>query len=102
MVNGVYKVSHHQKQAGSLNERIEMRLEAPPSFSGHRAEGCLVAAIESDGDDEIRFVNETWMWRNLKEPPTLLESTIGGFLHEEMAGWLVLKGLETVVSNKTQ
>ncbi|UNI22900.1 hypothetical protein JDV02_008744 [Purpureocillium takamizusanense] len=109
MVNGVYRASHYSKEAGSVSERSELLIEVPASYKGPPVKGLLVAAIEpaaasstSDEEDEeaVVFVNETWMWRGVDEPPTLLESPLGGWFHGKLAGWLILKGLSTVVAGR--
>lgn len=103
LVNGVYRASHHSKTAGSVSERSELLIEVPASYKGPAVRGLLVAAIEpasSTNTDEVVFVNETWMWRGVDEPPTLLESPFGKWFHGKLAGWLILKGLGAVAGRK--
>ena len=103
-VNGVYKVSHHQKDGSS--ERVELIIEAPASYKGPAVRGLLAAAIEpaneksKGGGDQVVLVNETWMWRRVSEPLTLLETPFGKWFHEKLAGWLIMKGVNHVVSFK--
>ena len=73
LVNGVYRVSHHSKEAGSILERLELLIEVPGPYKGSPVRGLLVTAIEpssASNSDEIVFVNETWMWRGAEDPPT--------------------------------
>ncbi|KJZ76873.1 hypothetical protein HIM_03750 [Hirsutella minnesotensis 3608] len=113
VVNGVYRVARHEKQGSSLasSERIELLLDAPDSYTGPTARGLLVAAIEPatairEGaanepaeDPRVVFVNETWMWRRTDEKPVLLETPFGKWFHRVLSGWLILKGLSSVVAS---
>lgn len=96
-VNGVYTVQYRGSEPHG--ERVEMRLCAPEEFRGPRSDGIIVAAIEPAGagaPDDVVFVNETWLWRNQNEKPTLLEGSISGWLHSLLAAWLVGKGIKSV------
>ncbi|KND90698.1 hypothetical protein TOPH_04592 [Tolypocladium ophioglossoides CBS 100239] len=114
LVNGVYRVSHHQNESSTMSERAELIMEVPASFKGPSVRGLLVAAIEpapaadsqrsnsqrADETDEggkVVFVNETWMWRRTEEKPTLLETPFGKWFHTQLAGWLIMKGISAVV-----
>ncbi|KHO01247.1 uncharacterized protein MAM_00248 [Metarhizium album ARSEF 1941] len=104
VVNGVYKVSCSTTDQATGSERVELLIDTPPSYRGPRVRGLILAAIEPaspsmNSDDKgpaggrIVIVNETWMWRLADEKPTLLESSVGRWLHRLLAGWLVLKGV---------
>ena len=109
LVNGVYRVSHHQKDDSTVSERTELIMEVPASVKGPAVRGLLVAAVEpvpaadphrpgkTEKEDMVVFVNETWMWRRTEEKPTLLETPLGKWFHTQLAGWLILKGLGPVV-----
>lgn len=109
LVNGVYRVSHHQKDISTVSERVELIMEVPASFKGPAVRGLLVAAIEpapaadlqrpgeTDKGEMVLFVNETWMWRRAEEKPTLLETPFGKWFHTQLAGWLIMRGLSAVV-----
>ncbi|KAI9166405.1 hypothetical protein HJFPF1_02506 [Paramyrothecium foliicola] len=92
VVNGAYKVSYHGIGPTPDSERIELVIEAPPSYKGHVPRGIILAGIERVGED-IVFINETWMWRRETEKPTLVESTFGAWFHAVMAGWLIMRGV---------
>ncbi|TWU76120.1 hypothetical protein ED733_007881 [Metarhizium rileyi] len=111
IVNGVYKVSCNTRDQTTGSERVELVIDAPASYKGPRVRGLILTAIEpasSESSDDRRtrdeekivFVNETWMWRLADEKPTLLESSIGQWLHRLLAGWLLLKGISGVSGTK--
>lgn len=108
-VNGVYKVTYHGTGSEMMSERLELGLEPPPSYSGPAVRGLIVSEVqfvrlpkaENDQNkkeemNEVVFVNETWMWRQKHEKPTLLETPIGKWLHGLLARWLVMKGMQAV------
>lgn len=103
-VNGIYRVCHHEKDPSS--ERLELMIEVPASYKGPAARGLLVAAMEptgkhADGEsDNVVLVNETWMWRRVDEPHTLLETSFGKWFHGKLAGWLIMKGYNHIVQTK--
>lgn len=106
VVNGVYRVSCHQRDATTGSERAELVIDVPQSYKGPPVRGLILSAIEpvqssssgtaSAGEPEVVFVNETWMWRLNSEKPTLLESGFGRWFHRLLAGWLIMKGLNGV------
>ncbi|KAH7374845.1 hypothetical protein B0T11DRAFT_3747 [Plectosphaerella cucumerina] len=108
MVNGVYRVAYYGQGEDPSSERVELVIEAPASYKGHVPKGLIVAEVvvidgplssdKGDGqlEQQVVFVNETWMWRRKDDPATLIEGTVGGWLHALMAGWLILKGIEGV------
>ncbi|KAG6366773.1 hypothetical protein INS49_000953 [Diaporthe citri] len=96
-VDGVYTVQYRGTDPGG--ERVEMRLSPPEEYTGPRSGGIIVAAIEPVGagaPDEVVFVNETWLWRNPDEKPTLLEGSIGRWFHSLLAAWLIGKGIKPI------
>lgn len=102
VVNGVYKVVYHGKGIRRASQRVELALEAPPSYKGPPVNGLIITEVQmSDGGqgDEVVFVNETWMWRRNDEKLTLLETPAGSWLHTLTAGWLVLKGIRAVTGD---
>jgi hypothetical protein len=104
VVNGVYKVSSYTKDINTCAERVELLIDIPASYVGHPVRGLILAGIEpaprASADEEIVFVNETWMWRLADEKPTLLESSFGQWFHRLLAGWLMLKGISGVSATK--
>ncbi|KAH8751942.1 hypothetical protein F5883DRAFT_205919 [Diaporthe sp. PMI_573] len=96
-VDGVYTVQYRGNEA--RGERVEMRLSPPAAYRGPRSDGIIVAAIEpagAGGPDDVVFVNETWLWRNQNEKPTLLEGPIGRWFHSLLAAWLIGKGIKSI------
>jgi hypothetical protein len=98
-VNGVYTVAY----AGA--DRVEWALDAPEWFKGPDTKGRICAWIEKAGsssagegdqEDKVVFINETWLWREVNEPPTMLEGWLGRWMHTLIASWLVVKGIEAV------
>jgi len=97
IVNGVYRVAYHGKGSPPRSERVELVIEPPLSFKGPVPHGVIVAEVQCDEkSDHVLFVNETWMWRRHDEKPTLIESSLGGWFHSLLAGWLVMKGIRNV------
>ncbi|KAH6850541.1 hypothetical protein B0I37DRAFT_116335 [Chaetomium sp. MPI-CAGE-AT-0009] len=95
-VNGFWTVVYRGNGGLQGHERVEMALDAPPTYKGARVNGVIVAGVELQNDGDIVFVNETWMWRKEDEAPLLLESRLGGWFHVVMSGWLVMKGVGAV------
>jgi hypothetical protein len=98
-VNGFWKVMSIVPALlapGLKQHRAEMALDAPPGYTGPVVEGVIVAGMETVGDGGVLFFNETWMWRKQGERPVLLERHVGRWLHEVLAGWLVMNGVEEV------
>ena len=101
-VNGFWRVLY--RGDGGLGpqggERVEMALDAPAGYRGPVVNGVVVAGVEVQGGGEVVFVNETWMWRKQGEPPVLLERGMGRWLHVVLSGWLVMKGVRTVMEGR--
>ncbi|VUC33748.1 unnamed protein product [Clonostachys rosea] len=108
VVNGAYKVSYCGQGNDTGSERIEVMIQAPPSYKGPVPNGLILSEIvltegapagslpsDSAGDCFVIFVNETWMWRKESEKPTIIESKVSGWMHSLMAGWLIKKGIRT-------
>lgn len=96
-VDGVYTVQY--RGTGPCDERVEMRLSPPEGYTGPRSDGIIVAAIEPaerGSTDAIVFINETWLWRNANEKPTLLEGFVGRWFHSFLAAWLIEKGTKAI------
>lgn len=110
IVNGVYRVSCYEKDQTTSSERVELLIDIPSSYKGPTVRGLILSAIEaapsvsSDhrgaSEENIVFVNETWMWRLVDEKPTMLESSFGQWFHRLLAGWLILKGVSGVTGQK--
>ncbi|KAK3297265.1 uncharacterized protein B0H64DRAFT_372654 [Chaetomium fimeti] len=73
-VNGFWKVVYRGNGGRRGDERVEMALDAPPTYKGARVNGVIAAGVELQSDGDVVFVNETWMWRKDDEAPSLLES----------------------------
>ncbi|KAH6641172.1 hypothetical protein F5144DRAFT_484841 [Chaetomium tenue] len=101
-VNGFWSVVHRGNGGLQGHERVEMALDAPPTYKGARVNGVIVAGVEVQSDGGVVFVNETWMWRKEDEAPLLLESRFGGWFHVAVSGWLVMKGVSAVTEMKEQ
>jgi hypothetical protein len=99
-VNGFWRVVHRGDGGLEGNERVEMALDAPPTYRGPLVRGVIVAGMERQGDGDVVFVNETWMWRKQDEAPVLLEGRVGQWLHVVLSGWLVMKGAKAVTEDK--
>lgn len=105
IINGVYKVTYHGPGKAASSERVELVIEAPKSYKGPVPHGLIVSEVrflevDKDGQAQVVFINETWMWRREDESPTLIEGTVGGWLHTLLAGWLVLRGMNQVLRHK--
>jgi len=106
IVNGAYKVVYQGRGAAPNSERVELIIEAPPSYRGPPApNGLILAEIQRGGTDDrgqesVVFVNETWMWRRADHPPAMIESSVGGKLHEMLARWLVVSGVQSVTDGR--
>ncbi|CAH0034557.1 unnamed protein product [Clonostachys rhizophaga] len=109
VVNGAYKVSYYGQGNETGSERIELMIQAPPSYKGPVPNGLIISEIvliegapsgsfpgDRAGDDHVVFINETWMWRKESEKPTLVELKVSGWMHRLMAGWLIKKGINAV------
>ena len=61
-------------------------------------QGGSGSEVRKGGDQEgrVRFVSETVVWRTAEEKPSVLEGRVGGWLHELMVRWFVVKGVEAV------
>ncbi|KAI1138171.1 hypothetical protein F5Y05DRAFT_52834 [Hypoxylon sp. FL0543] len=81
--------------------RVVLDLSPPAGWKGPVVTGALDVGFDLDGD-EVRFVNETVMWRKKEAKPTLLEGKVGRWLHTLMASWLVVKGIEVVTGGKVK
>jgi hypothetical protein len=95
-VNGFWKVMYRGDGGLRGGERVEMALDAPPTYKGPVVRGIVVAGVETLDDGDVVFVNETWMWRKEGEAPVLLERRMGRWLHLVLSGWLVIKGIRAV------
>ncbi|EGX88136.1 hypothetical protein CCM_09272 [Cordyceps militaris CM01] len=96
VVDGVYRVTSYEcKESGGGGEAVELSIDTPSSYAGPPVRGLIRSAVEEGkgGGDEVRFVNETWLWRGRREKPTMLENALGRWLHGLLAGWLVMKGV---------
>lgn len=110
IVNGVYRVSCYDNDQTTSSERVELLIDIPASYKGPTVRGLILSAIEPASsacsthqeapEENIVFVNETWMWRLVDEKPTLLESSFGRWFHRLLAGWLTLKGISGVTGKK--
>ena len=106
VVNGAYKVVYHGSGVSPRSERIELLIESPPSYRGPPApEGLILAEIrhartDDQGQASVVFVNETWMWRRVDHLPTMIENSVGGKIHEMLARWLVVRGVEGVTERR--
>jgi hypothetical protein len=60
----------------------------------------IVAAVEKTASgNEVVFVRETWFWRHAKEePPSMLESGAGRWLHNLVGSWMIFKGTSKVTA----
>ncbi|KAI0377476.1 hypothetical protein F5Y04DRAFT_263970, partial [Hypomontagnella monticulosa] len=82
--------------------RVVLDLSPPGGWKGPVVTGALDVGYEYDGR-EVRFVNETVMWRNSEGgKPTMLEGRMGRWLHTLMASWLVVKGVEAVTDGRVK
>ncbi|KAI1209652.1 uncharacterized protein F4807DRAFT_460400 [Annulohypoxylon truncatum] len=96
-VCGVYVVR------GRRGGRAVLGLSPPPGWRGPVVAGALNVGFDlTAGGDEVKFVNETVLWRRVGEKPTLLEGSVGRWLHTLMASWLVVKGIEAVADGNVR
>ncbi len=104
LVDGVYRVVYRGNGLLAGSERVELILRPPESYRGPSAEGLIVVGMERaatpDGAEAVVFTNETWLWRRRDEPLLILERALGRWFHELLAGWLIVKGLESVTIGK--
>ncbi|KAL2755744.1 hypothetical protein ACRALDRAFT_1064236 [Sodiomyces alcalophilus JCM 7366] len=111
LVNGVYRVAYRGPgRDPSASDRVELVLEAPPSYRGPVPRALIVSEVveasaspprdEASDEQQVVFVNETWMWRRQNEKPVLIETPAGKWLHTLLAGWLVTKGVQAVVGDR--
>lgn len=98
-VNGFWRVVYRGGGGLAGAQRVEMALDAPPTYRGPLVRGVVVAGIEGQDDGSVVFVNETWMWRQQGEAPVLLEGRVGRWLHVLLSGWLVMKGVSALQAN---
>ncbi|KAH7311670.1 hypothetical protein B0I35DRAFT_69904 [Stachybotrys elegans] len=101
-INGAYTVSYHGEGRVPGSERVELALDPPASYSGPRPRGVIIAEVlpAPGSSDHVVFVNESWMWRRDDEKPTLVETSVGGWLHDLMARWLVVQGIAELKGQK--
>ncbi|KAI8962573.1 hypothetical protein F5Y11DRAFT_185583 [Daldinia sp. FL1419] len=120
-VCGVYVVRTRSRSKG----RVVLDVSPPEGWKGPVVGGALVVGFDveragrgkgrsgrrgrgdsgadGEGADEIRFVNETVMWREKEGgKATLLEGRLGRWLHTFMARWLVVKGVAAVTGEKRE
>ncbi|KAI2782581.1 hypothetical protein F4815DRAFT_427224 [Daldinia loculata] len=125
-VCGVYVVRSRSRSKG----RVVLDLAPPEGWTGPVVGGALVVGFDVDvdragrgrrsererereregkgkgkdeGEGEVRFVNETVMWRERDGgKATLLEGWVGRWFHSMMARWLVVKGVEAVTGGKNE
>ncbi|KAG7124955.1 hypothetical protein HYQ45_013505 [Verticillium longisporum] len=110
LVNGVYKVKYRGPGHAPGSERVELVIEAPPSWTGPEVRGIIVAEVRGGAETEaeaeakaarqVVFVNETWLWRREGEKATMLETAVGKWFHGLLAGWLVMRGIAGVTTVK--
>ncbi|PKS05580.1 hypothetical protein jhhlp_008098 [Lomentospora prolificans] len=107
-VCGIWRVTHRggsPRGYSRASERIECVGDPPESYKGERIGVVIVAGVEEvegGSGDEIVFTNETWMWRRRDAKSTMIETSIGGWLHVLLAKWLIWKGVEATVSGKAK
>ncbi|KAI1414954.1 hypothetical protein F5Y13DRAFT_10772 [Hypoxylon sp. FL1857] len=82
--------------------RVVLDLAPPAGWKGPVVTGALNVGFDREGEDGVRFVNETVLWRRKGEKPTMLEGKVGRWLHTLMASWLVVKGIEAVTGGKVK
>ncbi|KAI5865847.1 hypothetical protein GGS23DRAFT_357121 [Durotheca rogersii] len=115
-VCGVYVVSARRRERCRLKEgtgtargegprtmtttRAVLRLEPPTGWTGPVVRGALDVGFDrAAAEATVVFVNETVLWRERgREGPTMLEGWAGRWLHEVLARWLVVKGVEAVTA----
>ncbi|EXL65156.1 hypothetical protein FOPG_18606 [Fusarium oxysporum f. sp. conglutinans race 2 54008] len=102
VVNGAYKVTYHGPGKVPGSERIELMIEAPPSYEGYVPRGLILSEMVFSDEHIVTFVNETWMWRRRDEVPTLVETPFGSWFHSLVASWLVINGVRSVMFGSLQ
>ncbi|KAI1453064.1 hypothetical protein F4805DRAFT_478764 [Annulohypoxylon moriforme] len=95
-VCGVYVVRSRRRG------RAVLGLLPPPGWKGPVVTGALNVGFDHIDGDKVKFVNETVMWRRVGEKPTLLEGSVGRWLHTLMASWLVVKGIGAVTGARVK
>ncbi|KAM0276634.1 hypothetical protein ACHAQH_006543 [Verticillium albo-atrum] len=104
LVNGVYKVKYRGVGHAPGSERMELMIEALPSWAGPEVRGIIVAEVRGGAEagakaaGQVVFVNETWLWRREEEDATMLETAVGKWFHGLLAGWLVMRGIAGVTA----
>ncbi|KAI1771947.1 hypothetical protein F4818DRAFT_444575 [Hypoxylon cercidicola] len=78
------------------DERAVLELAPPQGWRGPAVKGVLRVGFEREGDDNVRFVHETVLWRAVGEKETFLEGRMGRWMQGLLTGWLVVKGVEAV------
>ncbi|KAI0405825.1 hypothetical protein F4802DRAFT_136726 [Xylaria palmicola] len=97
---GVYLV--RERVSRDRGERAFLDLSPPEGWRGPVVAGVLDCGFvieEKGGEEFVRFVNETVLWRRKAEKPTLLEGTISRWFHTLMVGWMMVKGVQAVTGN---
>ncbi|KAI0881535.1 uncharacterized protein GGS22DRAFT_172430 [Annulohypoxylon maeteangense] len=89
-VCGVYVVKARREG------RAVLGLSPPPGWTGPVVTGVLDVGFDLVDGDKVQFVNETTLWRGVGDKPTLLEGSVGRWLHTLMASWLVVQGIKAV------
>jgi len=96
LVCGIFRVVCKECN-GDDGARIEMALDPDEGFRGPRGEGRVIGRVVERGGDVV-FLNDTVMWRKrVGGKPEILESRLGGWLHELMVLWLVDSGVRAVM-----
>lgn len=91
---GPHKVTYRSSDRA---EMMTQRLVDKPDLVVH---AVIVAAVETTASgNDVVFVNETWFWRHAQEePPSMLESAAGRWLHTLVGGWMIFKGTSKVTA----
>ncbi|KAL1897627.1 hypothetical protein Sste5346_003933 [Sporothrix stenoceras] len=92
---GPHKVTYRSRDRA---EMMTQRLADKPDLVVH---AVIVAAVETTASgNEVVFVNETWFWRHAQEePPSMLETAAGRWLHTLVGGWMIFKGTSKVTAS---
>jgi hypothetical protein len=96
---GIWVVREHvgDSDAESTGQRVILDLSPPNGWKGPVVRGALDCGfVTMEGGGRVRFVNETVLWRQKDEKPTVLEGKFGRWMHTLMVGWLVIRGVEAV------
>lgn len=105
VADGLYRVVYRGDGEQQAQERIELALAPPEGYTGPVVHGVIVSIVQrapatgSAAEPKVVFINETWIWRREGEKPSILETTIGGWMHSLMAGWLIMKGIKAVTAD---